>query len=263
MKVFFAVVGKPEESVGILESFGIRNILEAYPRVEKTISKPAVRAYYSQCTTFIDSGGFSVQQGTSNISIDKYLEFLVKNKHLFTHYANLDPISSEETLKNYRKLQRAGLKPMPVYRQWDYKSATHRELLKEYCETTDYIAVGGIAKVAGRLIEGCDHYLDYVFQSTTKYKTKVHGFGVSTMSLLEKYPYYSIDQTGWYKGKRWGQTLVFDGIRIKTHRGLKGKDTTTIPMIKANNELVKCPVSDDQKVRYGIEAYLKMEKISH
>jgi hypothetical protein len=60
-------------------------------------------------------------------------------------------------------------------------------------------------------------FLDAVF-SRTRDKARVHGFGVTTSSLLDRYPFYSVDSATPMFASSNGRALVLDGFTIRQSR---------------------------------------------
>lgn len=155
---------------------------------------------------FLDSGAFSAHQNKTTVNINDYMEFIKEHEDELEVYANLDSIgSAEETWKNQKIMEDAGLNPIPVY---------HLDEPLKYlnmCMEYPYFAVGGLASAKGRALEP---FLRTVFEKIcTKesdfYPThKVHGFGIATPSIINMFPWASIDSTSWAQYSRFGIILV-------------------------------------------------------
>lgn len=159
---------------------------------------------------FLDSGAYSALTQNAAIDIDKYVEFIKKNKERLTCYANLDVIGDPEaTQRNQEYLEQQGLKPLPTFHfNSDIK------YLKGLLEKYDYIALGGLVPyVTKRKI--LERWLDYCFSYILPHipKVKVHGFGLSSLWAWKKYPFYSADSTSWLQPGRYGRvTTLKNGI---------------------------------------------------
>ena len=145
---------------------------------------------------FLDSGGFSAFTQGAAIDIDEYCNFIKKYEPQITHYAQLDCIGDEEgTVRNLKYMESKGLKPLPVFHfKGDFKRL--EALVKEY----DYICLGGLVPLSKAKPVLMAH-LDKCF-SIIKDKCKVHGFGMTGMDILKRYPWYSVDSTSWIEASR-------------------------------------------------------------
>lgn len=160
---------------------------------------------------FVDSGGYTARVKGVKIDIFKYIDFLNANAPYVTIAANLDTNDVEETLANQKLLldRTSGVKILPIYHYSDYVNPKYRGLLDEYIKNFDYIGVGGVAGTMNErktLIK----FMDYVF-SKTKDKIKVHGFGITAETYVDRYPFYSVDSTSWQQGMRYGGTKTPEG----------------------------------------------------
>lgn len=188
---------------------------------------------------FLDSGAFSAWTQKVSISLDKYIEFIKKHEKKFSVYASLDDITSDKnSVSNYLKMREAGLNPMPTYHYGE-----PIEILDFYAKQTDYIALGGIAKLhrSPRI-----RWLDNIFE---KYpdpsKIGFHGFGIQDRTLLFRYPWRTIDASSVHVTARYGgvccpENIEQDNISATTviistrsnPKNLRWKNPTTVKAIK-------------------------------
>ncbi len=155
---------------------------------------------------FLDSGAFSAFSLGIDIDIYDYIEHIKQNKKLFEVYACLDVIgSAEKTYENQLIMEKEGLSPLITFHYGE-----DIEWLKFYMKKYDYIALGGVAD--GRDIRSVRTHLDKCWEILTDDKgmpkLKVHGFGVTSISLMRRYPWYSVDSTSWAVVSRMGSIIV-------------------------------------------------------
>lgn len=166
-------------------------------------------------TMFLDSGAFSAWTKNTEVNIFDYIDFIKKHEKYIDYYANLDVIGlggkmpDEETarltLDNQKLMESHGLNPLPVYHlhePYDY--------LDYYVKNYDYICLGIAGALPGKLNEWVAnsfgrHICD---KKTGLPKVKVHGFAVTSLEIITKYPFYSIDSTSWITVGRNGKILV-------------------------------------------------------
>lgn len=156
---------------------------------------------------FIDSGAFSAFTKNIEIDLDAYclwIKTLQPNQ-----FANLDVIGNpEQTYQNQIYIEtHHSLNPLPVFHMNENIEYLYRYLNYEY------ICLGGMVKN-----EGLEPWLDEVFSIIYKNNPhlKVHGFGL-TGSLLEKYPFFSIDSSSWANGVRFANISLFNKLKNKLY----------------------------------------------
>ena len=160
---------------------------------------------------FLDSGAFSAWSRGTVIDLDEYCEFIRANTELIEVYASLDVIpgvpgraattterdeAAEASWKNYLYMVNDGLSPLPVYHYGEDRRFLKR-MLDHGC---DYIGIGGLVGIPGHARRS---WLDAVFTDITDAEgmpiVKTHGFGMTAVPLVFRYPWYSIDSTTWIK----------------------------------------------------------------
>lgn len=151
---------------------------------------------------FLDSGAFSAKNQGQIISLDEYADFLLKYKDQVDLYCGLDIIPADSSVKSkqegaaytlwqQKELEKRGLRPVPCFH-----AGEPEEYLAHYVSHYDYIALGGM--VDYELGEWLNHiWTHYLLNSDGTAKVKVHGFGMTSLSLMQKYPWESLDSTTW------------------------------------------------------------------
>jgi len=153
---------------------------------------------------FLDSGAFSAKTQGVEINLEDYIAFIKEHEDVIEVYANLDVIGdAKATYKNQRIMEHAGLNPMPVFHY-----GADIKWLEKYLETHDYIALGGMVKTPN-LVPWLDNiWHNYLTDEDGLPKVKVHGFGLTSLSLMLRYPWYSVDSTSWVVTGRMGSIYV-------------------------------------------------------
>ena len=155
---------------------------------------------------FLDSGAFSAFTKGINIDIQEYITFIKENQTVIEVYANLDVIGDAAgTLDNQEIMEAAGLKPLACFHYGE-----DIQYLQYYLDQYDYVALGGMVPIS---TQDLIPWLDSIF---TKYicgpdglpKAKIHGFGLTSLKLMLRYPWYSVDSTSWVMTGRMGSVLV-------------------------------------------------------
>lgn len=192
------------------------NILASYPSFPKTnkvIPKPPYCA-----KLFVDSGAFTKDK--DSIDIESYANFLKCNEQVIDLYANLDVIGdAKASFKNQIKLENLGLNPLPVFH---YGNDIRR--LQILLEKYDYIALGGMVPVAGdinALVKWLDKIWDLIL--STDANIKVHGFGVQSINIMKRYPWFSVDATSVHIIARYGGIYTPQGT-IKINPNVNSRE---------------------------------------
>lgn len=156
---------------------------------------------------FLDSGAFSAWTQGTEININEYIAFVQKHQDIIEVYANLDVIGDPKaTWKNQKIMEAAGLTPLPTFHYGEDIKWLERYLRSGY----DYIALGGMVPISTSALR---YWLDNLFQNylctpSGIPKVKVHGFGLTSLPLMLRYPWYSMDSTSWKIVGRLGGILV-------------------------------------------------------
>jgi hypothetical protein len=154
----------------------------------------------------LDSGAYSAFTRCEVIDIVAYGEFLKQHKGRIDYAAGLDVIGDAEgTRKNQEQLDAMGVKTIPCFHcgePWEY--------LEHYAANYDFIALGGLMKAGdtNQLRAWLDQAWTKLVDSDGYAKLKVHGFGLTIMSLVRRYPWFSVDSTSWVKKSRFGQIIL-------------------------------------------------------
>lgn len=143
---------------------------------------------------------------------DAYVEYIRELGPRVTTYANLDIVNNPKaTYENQKWFEAQGLRPMPV---WHFGSDV-KWLLRYIKEGYDYIGIGGLVPNPYCVLKPA---LDEIF---TKYLTdrkgypvvKLHGFAATSIQLMTRYPWYSVDSASWIKYGNYGWVLLPQRIR--------------------------------------------------
>jgi len=154
----------------------------------------------------LDSGAYSAYTQNDEINIDGYIEFIKEHKHLLYAYINLDILGDGEgSYQNYKYMKSKGLNPIPVYH-----AETDIKYLKLYLKATDYISIGAIANMTTtRRLANLDHiWSNYLIDSNRMPLAKFHALGITSLPLMFRYPWYSVDSTSWVAFSRYGTILI-------------------------------------------------------
>lgn len=171
--------------------------------------------------TMIDSGAFSVwKSGKADIDVRDYGEYLLRVRDSYETCVNLDVIPGaprrppsyrkaeaavDQSWENYHYLKSLGLEPMFIFHQGEEYEALERIIKAGH----DYI---GISPDDSKSPEDRGKFLDVVFYCITDRNglpiVKAHGFGVTSVEFMFRYPWFSLDSTTWKATARYGNILI-------------------------------------------------------
>lgn len=167
---------------------------------------------------FIDSGAWSAHSKGKEVNIDDYIKYLNEFDDYFYIYAELDKIPGEfrkpKTLEqkleapkiswdNYLYMKdkvKSRDKLLPVFHQGeDYKWLIN---MLEYVheDTGKHIPYIGISPANDSSIPGKIVFIDKCFEiikNSSNPNVKTHAFGMTSLEILEKYPFTSADSTSY------------------------------------------------------------------
>lgn len=177
-------------------------MLESYHYIHRQTMVDKIRA--SGDKVFLDSGAFSaLTQGTA-IDLNGYCDYIHKNQDIILNLDGvmiasvLDEIgyghkAAEQTWKNQQAMEAQGVRPLPCFH-----AGEPLEFLDHYIENYEYITLGGLV---GGSTKGLQEWLDVLWERLTDDdgypKLKVHGFGITSLPLMLRYPWYSVDSSTW------------------------------------------------------------------
>lgn len=130
-----------------------------------------------------------------NDYLESYIECLYEHIDDLEMYVSLDIIFNAKASWEIQKyMESCGLNPLPVFHQgepWKY--------LKRYIDNYEYIGIGGLAQntSAKSYAEFGDEAFKMICKKDGSPRVKVHGFAMTSIQLMKRYPWYSCDSSTW------------------------------------------------------------------
>lgn len=172
---------------------------------------------------FMDSGVYGAWSRGLTLDLKTYIAFIKHYQHLLFCYATMDQIpgrpqvarrkqdvveSAEAGYRNHQVMKDAGLKPIPIFHQGEPFS-----FLERYLKDGDtYIGLATAKDMPGDLSEYHQKWLDEMFSIVTDAKgnpyVKTHGFGITKVQFMLRYPWYTCDSTTWSLAAGFGMIYV-------------------------------------------------------
>ena len=151
---------------------------------------------------FLDSGAFTMHRHNRHLSLVKYAKFIAEHPDILEHVAGLDLIGADQeslshqyfdALRRILQCHDLSHRLIPVHHFLDRDRYLQQYLDQGY----RYIGLGGMVGMPRKLVRV---WLDRMFEkyltnSNGTAKVKVHGFGLTTIDLLSRYPWHSVDST--------------------------------------------------------------------
>lgn len=172
-----------------------------------------------EVTLFLDSGAHSLymklmlQNNTFNEReydeyFDNYIQFIKDNEQFIDTYVNLDVINDPvRSMKNYKRMIKENLNPIGVVHPGEeYK------WIDQYIEMgCEYIGLGGLGQffTKQKYYQWADEaWAKHICKSDGMPKVKVHGFAMTSLDLMLRFPWFSVDSTSWVQTGRFGNVYV-------------------------------------------------------
>lgn len=158
---------------------------------------------------FLDSGAYSMFTQKVKVDLDAYVRFVKTNQDILETVSNLDHIGQggeQITWDNQQYLEGQGIAIQPVFHVRDKDVWLERYLDAGY----DYIFIGGMVPESTEYLRTRLDWLwsQYLQDRNGKPRVRVHGFGLTVLELMQRYPWYSVDSTSWVLTGRFGSIYV-------------------------------------------------------
>lgn len=181
---------------------------------------------------FVDSGAFSAHTKGKEVNVDEYIEYLNERQGLFEVIAQVDKIPGEFGKKKTRKeLEEAPelswenylymrervidyKKLTPIFHQGEDFKHLHR-MLEWVDDKGEHIPYIGISPANDLNTKEKVKWFENVFRiirDSSNPKVKTHAFGMTSLKVLEQYPFYSADSTSWLMTSANGSIMTSNGL---------------------------------------------------
>lgn len=189
---------------------GVEWFLESYHYIHRQRAVDKIRR--EGVKVFLDSGAFSAFSLGAEVDLPKYCDYILRNLDIIEHVDGqplasvLDAIGSADgTWMNQRAMEDRGVRPLPCYHYGEPD-----EVLQYYVANYSYITIGGMVPISTPQLKlWLDRiWKDYLTDDHGRPLVKVHGFGLTSLPLMLRYPWYSVDSSTWVQWAANGMVLV-------------------------------------------------------
>lgn len=183
---------------------GIKHILDSYHYVGKQTAVDTIRR--DRTKLFLDSGAFSAFTAGVTINLNEYCDYIKRNVDIIEVASVLDAIGdAQATYENQVAMERAGVQALPCFHYGE-----DERYLEWYVSKYPYITLGGMVPINREQLR---YWLDRIWDKylTTPAglpKVKVHGFGLTRVDLMQRYPWFSVDSSSWVQSAGNGGIMI-------------------------------------------------------
>lgn len=190
----------------------IENFLESYHYIGS--GKYADRIRENGARVFLDSGAFSAFSLGVDVDLPAYCRWIQANSDIIRcdgpdlMASVLDGIGDPlKTYQNQLAMEQLGVRPLPCFHYGE-----DERYLEFYLANYDYITIGGMVPVSTpQLFYWLDRiWSKYLTDGSGRPRIKVHGFGLTSVDLMTRYPWYSVDSSSWVQIGAHGN-IIMDG----------------------------------------------------
>jgi hypothetical protein len=165
---------------------------------------------------FLDSGAFSAFTQGVQIDLPKYCKFIRDNADIVEVASVLDVVGDAQgTWQNQQAMERLGVKALPCFHYGE-----DERYLEYYAGNYEYITLGGMVPISTpNLFLWLDRLWEkYLCDGSGRPRLKVHGFGLTSIPLMKRYPWFSVDSSSWVQISSVGSVLHPDyGVICLSH----------------------------------------------
>lgn len=187
----------------------IPHILESWHYVGKQKYVDEMRADHAQI--FLDSGAFSAYTLGVELKVSDYCDYIQRNRDILrvedgvVMASVLDGIGDPlQTWRNQYEMELRGVKPLPCFH-----AGEDEKYLEHYVANYEYITLGGmVGSSTKQLCIWLDRMWDkYLTDGSGRARIKVHGFGITAVPIMERYPWHSCDSSSWIQSAAFGSIV--------------------------------------------------------
>jgi hypothetical protein len=172
---------------------------------------------------WMDSGAFTAWTRKEQINLDEYIQFCLDRIDIITYVVNLDVIPGEFGQKNLppEEIERSAGLGYQNYRYMLSKGIPKDKLihvfhqgenpkwLKKMVAEIPYIGLSPANdRTTQEKMDWLDSHMLHVTNKDGYPIVKFHGFAVTSLRLMFRYPWYSVDSTSWQMHASYGHIIV-------------------------------------------------------
>lgn len=188
------------------------HLLESYHYVHKPQFVEAMRSRGDK--VFIDSGAFSAYTLGVIIDIEEYCKYIQTNIDIIREEDGValasvldgigDPLL---TYQNQKRMEQLGVTPLPCFH-----AGEDERYLEYYLDNYPYLTLGGmVGSSTKQLIIWLDRmWSNYIIDEQGRPRKKIHAFGITSVEIMKRYPWHSVDSSSWVQSAAFGTIITPD-----------------------------------------------------
>lgn len=190
----------------------IPHILESWHYVGKQSFVDHMRR--NEAKIFLDSGAFSAYTLGVELKVEDYCNYIARNMDILrvdgkaVMASVLDGIGDPlQTYRNQLEMEARGFRPLPCFH-----AGEDERYLEYYVQNYEYITLGGmVGSSTKQLCIWLDRIWDrYLTDGSGNPRLKVHGFGITAIPIMQRYPWHSCDSSSWIQSAAFGSIITPD-----------------------------------------------------
>jgi len=202
-----------------------REIVNALPNILESWHYVGKQAYVDHmrrngAKVFLDSGAFSAHTLGVKMDLAEYCKYIHDNADIIRvedgaiMASVLDGIGDPlQTYRNQLEMEARGVRALPCFHFGE-----DERYLEYYVANYSYITIGGmVGKTVPQLLTWLDRVWNkYMVDGAGRPKTKVHAFGITSIPVMEAYPWFSCDSSSWVQSANFGGVILpgFGPIKV-------------------------------------------------
>lgn len=213
---------------------------------------------------FIDSGAYSAHTRNAELDVDAYIEYLNSIDDQLHIFAQVDKIpgvfrqpktkeqlaeAPELSWKNYlymRDKLKSPKKLLPIFHQGEDYKWLHN-MLEWTDENGEHIPYIGISPANDQPVKEKERFIDKCFriiEKSSNPNVNTHAFGMTSLHILERYPFTSADSTSWIMNGANGSIMTrYGSVTISSSR------------LNAPDHIRKMPKEAQQEIQKYVESH--------
>lgn len=218
----------------------------------------------SRGNLFIDSGAYSAHTRNAELDVDAYIEYLNSIDDELHIFAQADKIpgvfrqpktkeqlaeAPELSWKNYLYMRgklKSPKKLLPIFHQGEDYKWLHN-MLEWTDENGEHIPYIGISPANDQPVKEKERFIDKCFriiEKSSNPNVQTHAFGMTSLHILERYPFTSADSTSWIMNGVNGSIMTkYGSVTISSGR------------LNAPDHIRKMPKEAQQEIQKYVESH--------
>lgn len=218
----------------------------------------------SKGNLFIDSGAYSAHTRNAELDVDAYIEYLNSlddDLHIFAQVDKIPGVfrqpktkeqlaeAPELSWKNYLYMRgklKSPEKLLPIFHQGEDYKWLHN-MLEWTDENGEHIPYIGISPANDQPVKEKEKFIDKCFriiEKSSNPNVQTHAFGMTSLHILERYPFTSADSTSWIMNGANGSIMTkYGSVTISSGR------------LNAPDHIRKMPKDAQQEIQKYVESH--------